>query len=153
MVNQQTRPTTFTNKNISKRLIDDVWNTGHSSSLAEIVTPNYTITGPQLPPNLPHGPDGVKQLVNVYRRGFPDLQITVDEQLTDGDKVITRWTAHGTHKGEFFGMTPSGKRVSFSGIDIDRMMDNKIAQTWMDADLLGLMQQIGAVPALSMSKN
>lgn len=146
------RPPAYENKKIARRLIEEVWNRGELNVVSQLIAPNHVNHGPQMPPNAMRGPEGVKQLISLYRRGFPDAQQTIEEQMVDGDKVITRWTVHGTHKGEFFGMQPSGRRVTMSGITIDRISGGKIVESWTDADLLGMMQQIGAIPALRVSK-
>ena len=82
----------------------------------------------------------------MYRTAFPDLQITVEDQVAEGDKVVTRWTARGTHRGELLGVTPSGNRVEISGISIDRFSGSKFVESWSNYDALGTMQQIGAIP-------
>jgi steroid delta-isomerase-like uncharacterized protein len=78
---------------------------------------------------------------------FPDIQRTVEDQLTDDiNMVVTRWTATGTHQGQFMGIAPTGNRISMTGISIHRIFDGKIAEEWQEWDSLGLMQQLGAVP-------
>jgi steroid delta-isomerase-like uncharacterized protein len=85
--------------------------------------------------------------VNLYHGAFPDAQITVEDQIAEGDKVITRWTGRGTYQGEFTGVPPSGNRVETAGMTIDRFSGGKIAETWTIYDALGMMQQIGAIPS------
>ncbi len=83
-----------------------------------------------------------------YRRAFPDTQFVIDEQIAEGDRVMTRWTAHGTHKGEFPGIPVTGRKAEVSGVQVDRFVNGKIVETWSVFDQLGLMQQLGAVPAM-----
>ena len=93
------------------------------------------------------GVESAKQFVEVYRNAFPDIQMTVEDLISEGDKVVTRWTARGTHQGELFGAPPSGNRVEITGITVDRFSGGKFAESWTNYDALGLMQQIGAVPS------
>ena len=72
--------------------------------------------------------------------------VTIDEQLTEGEKVVTRWTAHGTHQGELAGIPATGKSSTVSGIAIDRFVDGRIAETWGIFDEFGMMQQLGIIP-------
>jgi steroid delta-isomerase-like uncharacterized protein len=78
---------------------------------------------------------------------FPDLQRPVEELIAEGDKVVARWTSVGTHKGEFQGIPPSGKRVATSRITIFRIKNGKIVEEWSESDMLGLLQQVGAIPS------
>ena len=79
------------------------------------------------------------------RTAFPDLRISVEDQVAEGDKVVTRWRARGTHKGPFQGISPTGKRGEISGTIIDRIADGKIIECWSNSDDLGLLQQLGVV--------
>ena len=94
------------------------------------------------------GPEGVKQFIAAPRRAFPDFQTTIDDILAQGDKVVVRFTARGTHRGKFQGVAPTGKQVTWAGINIYQITGGKIAETWQLGDALGLMQQLGAIPAL-----
>jgi steroid delta-isomerase-like uncharacterized protein len=73
--------------------------------------------------------------------------MAIEDQVAEGDKVVTRWTATGTHKGELMGIPPSGKKVRVTGIAIDRLEDGKIVESWSSFDQLGMLQQIGAIPS------
>ena len=81
------------------------------------------------------------------RAGFPDLHFTVEDQIAEGDMVVTRWTARGTHTGEFQSIPATGKAIRVAGTDIDRVIDGKSVECWAHVDELGLMQQLGAVAA------
>lgn len=100
-----------------------------------------------LPPGVPAGLEGVKQVFRLLHTAFPDLQIEIDDLIAEGDKVVGRVTARGTHEGEFMGIAPTGKPVSFTAIDVVRIAGGKIAERWSQADNLALLQQLGAVPA------
>ncbi len=80
-----------------------------------------------------------------FRNAFPDLTCTVQEQVAEGEKVVSRWTVRGTHQGEFFGVAVTGNQVEFTGIQIDRFEGGKIVEEWAEFDLLGAMRQMGAV--------
>ena len=83
----------------------------------------------------------------MYLSALPDLQFTIDGQLAEGDQVATRWTSSGTHEGELMGIGPTGNRVTIEGIVIHRLADGKIQEGWWNWDTMGLMQQLGAIPA------
>jgi steroid delta-isomerase-like uncharacterized protein len=99
------------------------------------------------PPGAAPGREGVKQYVTLFRTAFPDLRATVDDVIAEGDRVVTRWTSRGTHQGELMGIPASGKRVTFSGITINRVSGGKVVEDRTNFDQLGLMQQLGAIPA------
>ncbi len=82
----------------------------------------------------------------MYTSAFPDAEITIEDQLAEGDMVATRWTGRGTHQGELMGVQPSGNRVEVMGNSISRIEDGKIVEEWNIYDALGMMQAIGAVP-------
>jgi steroid delta-isomerase-like uncharacterized protein len=99
-----------------------------------------------LPPGVPAGLEGVKQVFRLLHTAFPDLQIEIEDLIAEGDKVVGRVTARGTHRGEFMGIAPSGKPVSFNAIDVVRIAGGKIVERWSQADNLALLQQLGAFP-------
>jgi predicted ester cyclase len=88
----------------------------------------------------------MKHFVASLRTAFPDLEVTVDDQMTTGDTVVTRWTARGTHTGPFQGIPATSRRGTMAGIDIDRIANGKTVECWSSGDYLGLMQQLGIVP-------
>ena len=98
------------------------------------------------PPDLLPGPDGVKEWAIMFRSGFIDLRITEEDFIAEGDKVVGRFIAQGTHQGDFMGVRATGNTISISGINIMRIADGKIVEHWVNYDALGLMQQIGAIP-------
>ena len=98
------------------------------------------------PPDILPGPDGVKEWAIMIRNGFPDIRITTEDFVAEGDKVAGRFEAQGTHNGEFLGVAATGKTVSYSGINIMRIADGKIVEHWFQYDTMGIMQQIGAIP-------
>src|SRR5262245_22251623 len=94
-----------------------------------------------------HGREGAKQFVTAIRTAFPDIRFTIEDQIAEGDMVVTRWTARGTHKGTFQNVPPTGREIHLEGTDIDRMTDGKVVECWAHIDELGLMQQLGVIGA------
>lgn len=95
--------------------------------------------------DVPQGLDGLRQLVNLYTTAFPDVRYTIDDIFEGDDRAVIRWTARGTHRGELRGITPTGKQITTTGVDILRIQNGKIAETFVQWDALSPMQQIGAV--------
>ena len=137
---------TETNKTVARRYIEEVWSKGNLAVLNEIIAKDHVNNGPGSLPGLPTGPEGAKQLVAVYRNAFPDLRFTIDEQIAEGDTVMTRWTGHGTHQGELVGIPATGNLSTVSGIVVDRFVNGKIAESWGIFDQFGMMQQLGVIP-------
>jgi predicted ester cyclase len=94
----------------------------------------------------------VQGLIGVFYSAFPDLHHTIEDQIAEGDKVVNRVTLRGTHQGEFQGIPPTGKEVAFAGILIDRYEGGKIVESWSNLDTMGLMQQLGVIPAPGQGK-
>ena len=132
------------NKRIARRVIEGLWNEGRFELAGEMIARDYI---GHMPGDDTHGPDGVIRFFSEQRSGFPDIHYTVEDQVAEGDKVVTRWTARGTHEGEFKGMPATGKQGSVTGITISRIADGKLIEGWTNPDELGLMQQLGAVPS------
>jgi steroid delta-isomerase-like uncharacterized protein len=93
------------------------------------------------------GRDGYRTLVSMYRNAFPDMTLTVDRLIAEDDTVVTRWTAHGTHQGELFGISPTGKEVSVQGIVISRIRDGQLAEDYESYDVYGMLRQLGVLQA------
>jgi steroid delta-isomerase-like uncharacterized protein len=129
-----------------RRAIDEVWNRGNYANLDAFVAPDIVIHA-GTPGTEIHGLEGIKQFYGMLRDAFPDIHFTVEDQIAAGDRVVTRWTATGTHGGEFQGIPPTGKAITLTGIDIDRFANGKVIECWPQADELGLLRQLGAVPA------
>lgn len=113
----------------------------------EIVAPEHVDRGSGALPGLPPGPEGSKMFVTVYRKAFPDIRFTIDEQIAEGDKVVTRWTGFGTHKGELADIPPTGKSATVTGIGVDRIVNGKIVESWGVFDQFGMLQQLGVIPS------
>lgn len=132
------------NKALLSRMIEEVFNQGKISLLDDFLAPGF-VEHEELPPGIPSGREGVKQLFSLFRSAFPDLKVKIDDTIADGDKVVIRCTWSGTHKGEFMGIPPTGKSVSFGVIDIVRFADGKAVEHWGQMDSMRMMQQLGAV--------
>ena len=135
------------NKELGRRAIEEVYSGRNPDAADEIYSPDFVDHDPATPEEMRRGPDGVKQQGAMYGEAFSDLQLSVETQLAEGDLAATRWSARGKHTGELMGVPPSGNQVSITGITIGRIADGKIAEEWTNWDGLGLMQQIGAIPA------
>jgi len=126
----------------------EMFSSGDLSIADEIYSEDYVGHDPAQPAPI-RGIEEAKAEVAGYRAAFSDLQVAIDHQVAEGDYVVTRWTARGTHDGELFGIAPTGNSVTTTGITIVRIAGGKIAEDHTQWDALGLMQQIGAVPAVA----
>jgi len=133
------------NKAMARQMIEDVFNRGDMSRFDEYLAPDF-VEREELPPGLPGGREGVIQLTAILRSAFPDFKATIDDLVAEGDRVVMRQTWRGTHKGEFMGVPPTGKSVSFGVIDILRIAGGKVVEHWGLMDSMSLMQQLGASP-------
>ena len=140
------------NKDLARRFMDEVYNKGNLEFIDEVVASNYVVHDPNSPEGVSGGVEGAKQFVGMYRSAFPDIQMTVEDLIAEGDKVVTRWKARGTHQGELMGIPPSGNQVAVTGISIDRIEGGKFVESWSNYDTLGMMQQIGAVPSAEQAQ-
>jgi steroid delta-isomerase-like uncharacterized protein len=120
----------------------DAFNTGDTSAAEELIAEGARAHDPAQPEELT-GPEGFRQTIELYRGAFSDLAFSIDEIFSDGEMVCTRWSTTGTHDGELMGIEPTGNRISSTGISVDRVVDGKVAESWVQWDNLGLMQQVG----------
>ena len=134
-------------REIARRNREELWNKGDLSLAEEIVASNcvYHINDP-ITPALGIGPEGAKKAVTTYRRAFPDLHVTVEDVIAEGDRVVVRWTSRGTHNGELMGFPPSHMKITVTGIDIYRIAEGRIQEFWLNWDTMGFMQQLGLEP-------
>ena len=122
--------------------LDAAWNQGDTSVIDRTVAEHH----------IEHEPDGdevgrghLKQTVLAYRTAFPDLRMSFEDQIADGDQVVTRWIASGTHLGELNGIGATGRAAHVSGIFIHRLADGQISESWSMFDQIGLLLQLGAI--------
>ncbi len=133
------------NKARSRRFIEEVWNQGNMAVVDEIVAPDF-VNHTALDPNEAPGPEPTKAFVTAMRTAFPDLQVKVDDMVAEGDMTVSRWTATGTHRGDFMGIPATNKVGTTSGMTMSRHKGGKIVEAWAQQDMMGLMQQLGVVP-------
>jgi steroid delta-isomerase-like uncharacterized protein len=117
---------------------------GDITAADALLAPDFALHIP-LPAPGP-GRAAMNNIITTCRAAFHGLQVTVEDMVAEGDKVTCRFTARGVHKGEFMGLPPTGKEIRMTGIEIFRLRDGKIAELWGEANLMGLMQQLGLLP-------
>jgi steroid delta-isomerase-like uncharacterized protein len=130
---------------IVRRLWEEPWK-GNWDVIETFVSPDYVGHDPSEPEPI-RGPAGVRANVEKYLASFAGAAITVDHQVVEGEHVATRWTGRGTHTGEIAGIAPTGKDVTVSGITVSRFDDGLVLEEWTTWDTLGMLVQLGAVPA------
>ena len=138
---------TEANKAIARRFLEEAFGQGNLTVLDEIISPNHVDGGPGALPGIPSGPEGTKMLITAYRNAFPDIHFTIDEQVAEGNTVVTRWTGQGTHNGELAGMPATGMPATVVGAGVDRIENGKIVESWGLFDQFGMLQQLGVIPA------
>ncbi len=132
------------NKSIVRRWVEAAWNNGDFSSAASLYPASYVHHPSGLPDQ--NGPDGITQFIGMYRRGMPDLRLTVDDLVAEGDKVTWRFTARGTMTGELFGFAPTDKIAATTGTVFSRFEDGQWVEDYSVYDALTLLQQLGIIP-------
>jgi predicted ester cyclase len=132
------------NKELISRAVEDIWNQQRFDRLPDYVAADFVIHAAH---GDIHGRDGAKQFFVMLRQAFPDIQFTIEDQIAAGDRVVTRWSATGTHQGEFQDIAPTNNKVRMTGTDIDRIANGKVVECWTETDELGLLQQLGALPS------
>lgn len=132
------------NKELVQHFFDGVLNQGMLELVDDLVTPGYALTVVGFPG--PMDREGQKGMVAGLRAAFPDWEETVEELVGDGDRVVARVVGRGTHRGEFMGIPATGRTVEVVAVNVDRIIDGRIAERWLLPDTLGLLRQLGAVP-------
>lgn len=133
------------NKGLVRRINEEAWGEGNLDLIDEHVAEDYVEHNNASPEPI-RGPEGYKENVRMIRNAFPDMDVTTDHLIAEGDLVVNHYTITGTHEGPLTGIEPTGAEVTFSGMAIIRFEDGKIVEDWGNVDLFGLMQQIGAIP-------
>lgn len=132
------------NKALVRRIMKEVWDNKNLDTLGEFIAADTV--NHELPPGFPAGLEGTKAFLGMFLSAFPDTNFTIEDQVAEGDMVVTRWVATGTHKGELMGIPATGKHVTVTGVDIDRISGGKSVEHWGQFDQMGMMQQLGVVP-------
>jgi steroid delta-isomerase-like uncharacterized protein len=133
------------NKAIIRRMTEGFYNQGNVDLAEHFFADSYVHHDPASPHV--RNRDGLKASLRAFLAGCPDLHITTDQLLAEGDMVAKRWTYHATQSGDLAGMAPTGTRIAMSGLELFRLEDGKIAESWLGYDNLSLMQQLGIIPA------
>ena len=132
------------NKQLVRRWFAEI-DQGNLDAIEELVSADYVDHNPPFP-GLPPGREGISQANLLLRSAFSDVVHTLEEQLAEGDKVMTRLTVRGTFTGEFLGYPPNGQVVAIGGITVHRIANGQLVEHWAQADMAGFMAQVGAAP-------
>jgi predicted ester cyclase len=139
------------NKRLVKNFFEEVWNNKNLDLLDEVYSPDFvlhalwqnTSAGGAIEA---HGIEPAKKVIGGWLAGFPDMTVTVDDQVAEGDKVGSRHTSTGTHTETFMGMAPTGKKATITGMTITRIENGKMVEAWTAWDALGMFEQLGLAP-------
>lgn len=133
------------NKALSRRFFE-AFNAGDWDTITGLVSDEYVSHDPAQPEEV-RGPEALRAQLEQYRVAFPDLTFTIEQQLAEGEYVVTRWRATGTHRGELFGIPATSRQGNVTGVSIDRIQNGRFVETYGNWDTLGLLQQLGVIPA------
>jgi len=139
------------NKAIIRRLYEEVWNKRKLEVISEIISPSHALHGPNVVGSAV-GPEAYKRQLLLFLAGFSDLHWIVEDMIAEDDKVVACWTISGTHRGEYMGIPATNKKVSMDGMTIHHLAGGRIMDSYGNWDLLGMMQQLGAIPAPAQAK-
>ena len=129
-------------KAVSRRLIEDVFNQGRYDKIDDLLARDFVVHSG----GTEQGREEFADMIRAYRGGLPDYLCTIDDQIAEGDRVVTRWTVRGTQTAELIGVPATGRRVILTGVAIDRVADGKIVETWLEADIHRMLQDLGVIP-------
>jgi steroid delta-isomerase-like uncharacterized protein len=132
------------NKQFMRRFVEEAINQKNFDALNELVAEDFVEHIPF--PGQGPGREGLRQVLSAFISAFPDIRWTLEEQIAEGEKVVSRFTMTGTHRGEFLGIPPTGKSVNIWGVVIDVVRNGKFSESRIIMDTLGLMQQLGTIP-------
>ena len=134
------------NKAIVRRWMEECYNQGNLAVADELIAPDYV--NHSAPLGQVPGVEGEKQYATMIRSAYPDFHVAIEDQIAEGDKVVTRYTVRGTHEGEFMGIPPTDKQITVTGVHIHRIAGGKVVEGWSEFDQLGALQQLGVVPPM-----
>jgi steroid delta-isomerase-like uncharacterized protein len=140
------------NRAIVRRFVDEFINQGNGATLDALVADDFVCYVGGVASTTSEGRDAWVRRAGVLRTAFPDFNITIDDLLEDGDRVVMRYRAQGTHRGPLGAAVPTYKAVAYTGIMILRISNGRIAEEWTEYDSLGLMRQIEAIPSAAASR-
>jgi steroid delta-isomerase-like uncharacterized protein len=139
---------TENNKALVRRVYEEAINGGNLALFDELVSSDYVEHDPNYPQPV-RGAEGVKQYFQTFRSAFPDLHFTIEDIIGEGDTVAVRQTGRGTHQGELFGIPPTGKQLTVTAMIFHRFVNGKPVESWVNSDSMGMLQQLGVIPAMS----
>jgi steroid delta-isomerase-like uncharacterized protein len=139
------------NKAVIGSFVDEVLNQGRLEQIDNLVALDFVELDP-LPGQEP-GREGLKQVIAGFRTAFPDIHWVIEEMVAEGDKVFTRFTWRGTHRGEFFGVLETDKQITVKGMVVDRVLAGKMVDSRILMDSLGMMTQLGVIPSPKQAPN
>ena len=134
------------NKTIARRIVEEGWTKHNPVILDQLFSNDALLHDPQNP-TVAKGPQGAKSTLATYLRAFPDMKISIEREIADGDYVVQHLLATGTNTGEFNGVPATGKKINVTGVVTSKIKDGKVIEAWSLFDSLGLLQQLGVVPA------
>ena len=134
------------NKRLTERLFEELWQAGRLAAADELLTPDYTGNAPD--DRAISGAEGLKRMVNDYRSGFPDLDVTVDHQIAEGDRVVTEFSMKGTHSGTWAGVRATGREISLGGCVFSHVAGGRITEQWYEWDRRKILEQVGIMPSV-----
>jgi steroid delta-isomerase-like uncharacterized protein len=138
-------------KAVVRRLYEELWNNRNLEVVNEIVSPSHALHAPNISGSS-IGPEAYKSQVLIFLAGYPDLRFSIEDLIAEKDRVVACWTLSGTHKGDFMGIPATNKKVSVEGMTVHNVASGKIMDSYSNWDALGMMQQLGVVPALGQAK-
>ena len=144
MIEREDMTTSENNKAAIRKFLEEVINQNRMDRANDLVVEDFVELDPL--PGQRQGREGLKEVLGMMRAAFPDIHWTAEEMVAEGDKVVTRFTWTGTHRGEFLGIPATGKSVSVKGVVIDQLEGGKISNSRILMDSLGMMQQLGVLP-------
>jgi steroid delta-isomerase-like uncharacterized protein len=133
------------NKEIARRLMEEVWNNRQLDVVDEIIDASYGYHDPNSP-DFGQGPESYRARVTFYTTAFPDLRFVIEDMIAEEDRVLVRWEASGTHRGELLGVSATGKAITGTGMHVMQCRNGKVVHEWGVWDALGLLRQLGALP-------
>jgi len=133
-------------KDIVRRLYEEVWKERRFDVVNEVISPSHALNDPHLAGSAV-GPDAYKRVVIQFIAAFPDLQLNVEDYISENEKVVVSWVLSGTHKREFRGIPATNKKITLEGITINHVTNGKIMESYVSIDYLGMLQQLGVAPA------
>jgi steroid delta-isomerase-like uncharacterized protein len=133
------------NKAVVSSFVEEVINQGRLERVNDLVALDFVELDPL--PGQQQGREGLKQVISAFRTAFPDIHWVIEEMVGEGDKVFSRFTWHGTHRGEFFGVPATGRQIAVKGMVVDRVVAGKMVDSRILMDGLGMMTQLGVIPS------